>query len=186
MISRLTGTLAAKKQTSVLIDVQGVGYECQVPFSDSLMLGDIGAPLILWTHLQIREDAHELYGFLTQASRQFFRLLIKISGVGPKMALTILSGVDLSRFVDAVERQEVDALSRLPGIGKKTAERLMLELRDKFKKNPAEWQSILGAGLGGNGGSGVGAASGSILREPQTSVNNPSSIFDEAASALVN
>jgi Holliday junction DNA helicase RuvA len=147
MIGRLSGTLIAKKNTAVLIDVQGVGYECQIPFSDTLMLGEAGSSLILWTHLQIKEDAHELYGFLSQPARQFFRLLIKISGVGPKMALTILSGVDLPGFMQAVERQDTACLKSLPGIGQKTAERLMLELRDKFKKNPAEWQVLAASSL---------------------------------------
>lgn len=147
MIGRLSGTLIAKKGTTVLLDVQGVGYECQIPFSDTLMLGEAGSPLVLWTHVQIKEDAHELYGFLSQPARQFFRLLIKISGVGPKMALTILSGVDLPGFVQAVELQNTACLRSLPGIGQKTAERLMLELRDKFKKNPTEWQALATSGM---------------------------------------
>jgi Holliday junction DNA helicase RuvA len=101
----------------------------------------------LWTHLIVKEDAHEIYGFLSQPTRQFFRVLIKISGVGPKMALTILSGIDLSIFVQAIERQNVDCLTCLPGIGQKTAERLMLELRDKFKKNSIEWQSLAASSI---------------------------------------
>ncbi|MEY3182026.1 MAG: hypothetical protein RLZ35_11 [Pseudomonadota bacterium] len=142
MIGRLSGILIAKKNAQILIDVQGVGYECQLPFSDTLMLGEIGSKLVVWTHLQVKEDAHELYGFLSQVARQFFRLLIKISGVGPKMALTILSGVDLPHFVQSIERQDATVLTALPGIGQKTAERLMLELRDKVKKNPTEWQQL--------------------------------------------
>ena len=175
MIGRLSGTLIAKKNTAVLLDVQGVGYECQIPLSDSLMLGGLGSSLVLWTHLQIREDAHELYGFLTQSARQFFRLLIKISGVGPKMALTILSGVDVPSFVQAVECQNAACLTRLPGIGQKTAERLMLELRDKFKKNPGEWQSLAVSGLEGADTVSVKTANTELILEAVTEISDKKS-----------
>lgn len=143
MIGRLAGILAMKRAPWVLVDVNGVGYELQVPMTTFSALGDTGSAVILWVHTQIKEDAHDLFGFFREQERAIFRTLIKISGVGPKMALTILSGVEISVFIDAVEKQDVNVLTRLPGVGRKTAERLMIELRDKLKRNVAEWQQWL-------------------------------------------
>ncbi len=138
MIGRLSGTLIEKFPPTVCIDVGGVGYEIDVPMSTLYSLPDTGARVTLLTHLAIREDAHVLYGFATAAEREAFRQLIRISGVGARIALAVLSGMSVSELSQAVTLQEAGRLTRVPGIGKKTAERLLLELRGK-----------LGADLGG-------------------------------------
>ena len=133
MIGRLSGRLVAKQAAELLLDVQGVGYEVMVPLSLLTQLPELGEPLILHTHLQVREDAHQLYGFAQTKERQLFRLLIKVNGVGPKLALAVLSAMQVDHFVSLVEQQDVSALVRLPGVGKKTAERLVIEMRDRLK-----------------------------------------------------
>jgi Holliday junction DNA helicase RuvA len=115
-----------------LVDCHGVGYELDVPMSTFYHLPELGQTVTLLTHLSIREDAHVLYGFGTEAERQAFRLLIKTSGVGPKMALSVLSGMTVTDLAQAIEGQQTLRLTKVPGIGKKTAERLLLELKDKF------------------------------------------------------
>ncbi len=137
MIGRLQGTLLEKSAPELLLDVNGVGYEIQAPISTFAVLGRIGDPVILYTHLAIREDAHQLYGFSDKSQRTLFRTLIKVSGVGPKLALAILSGMDVNAFASCVHAEDVTALTKLPGVGKKTAERLIVEMRDRLK----EWQS---------------------------------------------
>lgn len=132
MIGRLTGVIAEKSPPQILIDVQGVGYEVDVPMSTFFNLPGLGERASLLTHLSIREDAHVLFGFLTAEERNTFRLLIKISGVGPKMALSLLSGLSVPELAQAVSRQEAGRLVKVPGIGKKTAERLLLELKGKL------------------------------------------------------
>jgi Holliday junction DNA helicase RuvA len=132
MIGRLTGVIAEKSPPQVLIDVQGVGYEVDVPMSTFFNLPGLGERTSLHTHLSIREDAHVLFGFLTAEERNTFRLLIKISGVGPKMALSLLSGLSVGELAQAVSKQESGRLVKVPGIGKKTAERLLLELKGKL------------------------------------------------------
>jgi len=132
MIGRLTGILLEKHPPQVLLDVQGVGYEVDVPMSTFYDLPAIGAPATLYTHLVIREDMHLLFGFATESERQTFRQLVKISGVGARTALALLSGLSVSDLHHAVATQDSARLIRVPGIGKKTAERLLLELRDKL------------------------------------------------------
>jgi holliday junction DNA helicase RuvA len=132
MYGRLTGTLAEKAPPQVLIDVQGVGYEVDVPMSSYYGLPGIGERVTLLTHLIVREDAQLLYGFLTHEERMAFRQLIRIAGVGPRTALAILSGLSVDDLAQAVSRQESGRLVKVPGIGKKTAERLLLELKDKL------------------------------------------------------
>lgn len=132
MIGRLTGVIAEKSPPQVLLDVQGVGYEVDVPMSTFFNLPALGERTSLLTHLSIREDAHVLFGFLTAEERNTFRLLIKISGVGPKMALSLLSGLSVAELAQAVSQQEAGRLVKVPGIGKKTAERLLLELKGKL------------------------------------------------------
>ncbi len=132
MIGKLTGTLAEKSPPQILLDVQGVGYEVDVPMSTFFNLPGLGERVSLLTHLSIREDAHVLFGFLTAEERATFRLLIKISGVGPKMALGLLSGLSVSELAQAVSKQDGARLVKVPGIGKKTAERLLLELKGKL------------------------------------------------------
>jgi holliday junction DNA helicase RuvA len=132
MIGRLTGILREKNPPQVLLDVGGVGYEVDVPMSTFYSLPRIGDTVTLCTHLAIREDAHLLYGFATERERHAFRALIRISGVGAKTALALLSGMDVDGLAEAVVLQETARLTRVPGIGKKTAERLLLELKGKL------------------------------------------------------
>lgn len=132
MIGRLHGKLLEKNPPQILIDVSGVGYEVDVPMSTFCNLPEVGGELTLHTHFVVREDAQLLYGFATLAERAVFRALIKISGVGPKIALALLSGITVNQLKDAVDRGETGLLTKVPGIGKKTAERLVLELKDKL------------------------------------------------------
>jgi Holliday junction DNA helicase RuvA len=132
MIGRLRGTLVEKQPPWLLIDVGGVGYEVETPLSTFYELPEIDQPLLLLTHLVIKDDGHSLYGFLQEADRQLFRSLLKISGVGAKLALTILSGVNADGFAQWVSDRDTAALTRLPGIGKKTAERLVMEMKDRL------------------------------------------------------
>jgi Holliday junction DNA helicase RuvA len=131
-IGRLAGQLAAKAPPQVLVDVHGVGYELDVPMSTFCNLPALGEPVVLLTHLVVREDAQLLYGFLTPGERSTFRELLKISGVGPRTALAILSGLSVAELAQAVSLQEAARLVKVPGIGKKTAERLLLELKGKL------------------------------------------------------
>jgi Holliday junction DNA helicase RuvA len=132
MIGRLAGTLLEKRPPLVLIDVQGVGYEVDVPMSSFYNLPAVGEGVVLLTHFVVREDAQLLYGFLTAKERDAFRVLIRITGVGPKLALSVLSGLSVDELAQAVAMQETGRLTRVPGIGKKTAERLLLELKGKL------------------------------------------------------
>lgn len=132
MIGRLVGTLAAKSPPQILVDVHGVGYEVDVPMSTFYHLPALGAPVTLLTHFVVREDAQLLYGFLTDTERATFRELVKISGVGPRTALSILSGLSAAELAQAVTAQDAGRLVKVPGIGKKTAERLLLELKGKL------------------------------------------------------
>jgi len=147
MIGRLAGTLLEKNPPEVLVDAGGVGYEVNVPMSTFYNLPALGERVTLLTHLVVREDAHQLYGFLTAAERQAFRQLIRISGVGSRTALAVLSGMSVGELAQAVTLQESGRLTRIPGIGKKTAERLLLELKGR-----------LGAALDGVAGSAAPAA----------------------------
>lgn len=132
MIGRLTGTLLEKSPPLVLVDCHGVGYEVDVPMSTFYNLPALGEPVSLLTHLAVREDAHQLFGFATEAERSAFRQLIRISGVGARTALAILSGLSVADLAQAVTLQEGARLVKVPGIGKKTAERLLLELKGKL------------------------------------------------------
>lgn len=132
MIGRLSGVLLEKQPPHVLMDVHGIGYEIDVPMSTFYDLPAVGAQTTLYTHLVIREDMHLLFGFATESERQAFRQLVKISGVGARTALALLSGLSVSDLYHAVSTQDSGRLVKIPGIGKKTAERLLLELRDKL------------------------------------------------------
>ncbi|MDD4965297.1 MAG: Holliday junction branch migration protein RuvA [Gallionella sp.] len=132
MIGRLCGVLLEKNPPQILLDVQGVGYELDVPMSTFYNLPALHEKVVLHTQLIVREDAHLLYGFLTLEERIAFRQLLKISGVGAKLALSVLSGLSLQDLANAVANKEVGMLTRIPGVGKKTAERLLLELEGKF------------------------------------------------------
>ncbi len=131
MIGRLSGKLLEKQPPQVLVDVNGVGYEVEAPMSTFYKLPNIGELVSLFTHLVVREDAQILYAFATREERVLFRELIKVSGVGPKIALAVLSGISAADFALAVGASDVAQLTRLPGIGKKTAERLIVEMRDR-------------------------------------------------------
>jgi Holliday junction DNA helicase RuvA len=132
MIGRLSGTLLEKNPPQILLDVQGVGYEVDVPMSTFYNLPALHEQVVLHTYLVVREDAQLLYGFLTLEERAAFRQLLKISGVGPKLALSVLSGLSIGDLAAAVESKDAARLTRIPGVGKKTAERLLLELQGKF------------------------------------------------------
>ena len=132
MIGRIAGKLLAKHPPQIVVDVHGVGYELDVPMSTLYQLPATGTDVTLLTHLIVREDAHMLYGFATESERALFRKLLKISGVGARIALAVLSGMSVADLRDAVSRQESGRLTKIPGIGKKTAERLLLELKDKL------------------------------------------------------
>lgn len=132
MIGRINGILLEKTPPLVLIDCNGVGYECEVPMSTFYQMPAVGEKVTLLTHFVVREDAQLLYGFGTQQERATFRQLLKVNGIGAKSALSILSGLSIDDLVQAVALQETGMLTRVPGVGKKTAERLLLELKDKF------------------------------------------------------
>ncbi|SDJ65292.1 Holliday junction DNA helicase subunit RuvA [Ferrimonas sediminum] len=133
MIGRLSGILIEKQAPEVLIDCNGVGYEVQLPMTSFYQLPDLGQPCVLSIHFVVREDAQLLYGFATKQERALFRELIKTNGIGPKMALAILSGMSAEQFVAAVQREDITGITKVPGVGKKTAERLVVEMRDRMK-----------------------------------------------------
>jgi holliday junction DNA helicase RuvA len=170
MIGRLQGQLIETQAPEVLIDVNGVGYEVLVPMTTLYELPPLGREVTLLTHLAVSENAQTLYGFYSKKDRELFRTLIKVSGVGPKMALAILSGMDSDQLVNCVMQDDVSALVKLPGVGKKTAERLIIELRDKLKN----WQ-VQNAPL----------AAMEAASQPQGATAGASDIVAEAESALV-
>lgn len=160
MIGSLIGLIKEKTPSSILLEVNGIGYEIAVPLSTSFQLPNVGESAYLLTHLVVREDQHSLYGFATDEERKLFRALIKISGVGAKLAITILSGTNVNGFIQSVVNEDIDALVHLPGIGKKTAERLIVEMKDKVSEISSD--------------------------ENNLSQNNENSAVAEAMNALVN
>jgi holliday junction DNA helicase RuvA len=134
MIASLRGTILDKQPNLIIVDVQGVGYEVHVPLSTYYDVGDIGTDVALRIHTHVREDALHLYGFLTSLEQQLFERLIGISGIGPKLAVSVLSGIEPREFVAAVQRGDVARLTSIPGIGRKTAERIVLELKDRLAR----------------------------------------------------
>ncbi|MEN9597109.1 MAG: hypothetical protein RL236_1543 [Pseudomonadota bacterium] len=149
MIGFLRGKIAFKAPPMIVLDVNGVGYEIEAPMTVFYDLPEVGAEITLQTHLAIREDAHNLFGFATETDKTMFKTLIKISGVGAKMALVILSGQSAEQFQRCIQNNDTAALVKLPGVGKKTAERLVLELRDKLPK-PDDVPQIVSVGNSGN------------------------------------
>lgn len=143
MIGQLRGIILEKQPPQLLLDVQGVGYEIDAPMSTFYHLPEVGKEVLLHTHFIVREDAHHLYGFYDREERKLFRTLLKVNGVGPRLALTILSSIDPNEFVRCVTHNDTASLVRVPGIGKKTAERLIIEMRDRL----SAWQSISHAEL---------------------------------------
>lgn len=156
MISFLRGRVHDKQPNRVTVDVGGVGYEVHVPLSTFYNLGDEGAEVSLRVHTHVREDALQLYGFLTELERQLFERLISISGIGPKLAIVVLSGMETRDLVAAVQRADVARLTTIPGIGKKTAERLLLELRDKL-------DAVLAAPAAARGDGNVGDVANALI-----------------------
>jgi Holliday junction DNA helicase RuvA len=144
MIGRLRGIVLEKRPPWLLVDVAGVGYELEISMTTLAALPPIGDEVVVYTHLTVRDDAHLLYGFAGERERTLFRALIKVNGVGPRLALSILSGMDEDAFVRSVRDDDIKSLTRLPGIGKKTAERLIVEMRDRFP----DWEP---AGQDGSG-----------------------------------
>jgi len=171
VIGRLRGEIAAKHPPVVLVDVGGVGYEVEAPMSTFYDLPAVGEPVTLVTHLVIRDDAHVLYGFRNAHDRALFRALLRVTGVGAKMALAILSGMDAARFAQCVEQEDVAMLSRLPGIGKKTAQRLVMEMKDRMAE--------LGGGVAGAQAA-VGGTGGSAM--PVAAADDP---LADAVGALI-
>jgi Holliday junction DNA helicase RuvA len=155
MIAFLRGRVLDKQPNRVIVDVQGVGYELHVPLSTYYDLGDEGAEAVLRVHTHVREEALQLYGFLTVLEQQLFERLIGISGIGPKLAIAVLSGIETRELVAAVQRGDVARLTRIPGVGRKTAERIVLELKDRLA------QLVIPAGAGAP----AAASSGNRLRD---------------------
>ena len=160
MIARLSGTLVDKHVQRIVIDVSGVGYEVQVPLSTFYAAGDIGARVALRIHTHVREDALQLFGFATPLEQELFERLITVSGIGPKLALAVLSGIETGELVKAIRAGDVARLTRTPGVGRKTAERLILELKDRMPQD------------------GDGSAA--------EQADAPASVRDDALSALLN
>jgi Holliday junction DNA helicase RuvA len=138
MIGRLTGRLAAKAPDQVLLDVNGVGYAVAIPLSTFYELPEVESPASLWIHTHVREDALALYGFLTERERLLFQLLLSVAGIGPRVALTVLTGIPPGELIEALRTQDIRRLVAVPGVGKKTAERMTLELSDKVQKVSGE------------------------------------------------
>ena len=158
MIGFLRGRLAAKHPPQLLVDVGGVGYEVEAPMSTFYVLPAVGTDVNLFTHLVVREDAHVLFGFGSERERRLFRELIKVSNVGPKLALALLSGMSVENFLACIEAQDADMLVKIPGVGRKTAERLIIEMKDRIK-NFTGLEAVLPVSEGGMVNSGGGAQS---------------------------
>lgn len=163
MIGQLRGTIAMKRPPQLILDVSGVGYELEAPMSTFYKLPSIGEAVQLFTHMMVREDAQRLFGFYEERERKLFRALLKVSGVGPRLALTILSGIEPDAFVQSVNLGDTATLVRLPGVGKKTAERLLIEMRDRLK----DWGEV---------------DQTAVLQAPVTGIPN---LIQEAIDALI-
>lgn len=146
MISRLQGQLIEKQPPVLVVEIQGLGYELEAPMSTFYKV-TLGAPVLLFVHQVVREDAHLLYGFASREERDMFRMLLKVNGVGPKMALAILSGMEADAFAACVRQNDVATLTRIPGVGKKTAERLVIEMRDRVGDGAAALPGLGGIAL---------------------------------------
>ncbi len=168
MIGRLRGILEIKKPPYLLIDVGGIGYECQASMSTIYQLPEVGSPVTLFTHFHVREDQQVLFGFYQERERALFKALIKVSGVGPKMALTILSGMEVPYFIHCVDKRDVAPLVRLPGVGKKTAERLLIEMAGKLEDTLSESEHF-----------------SRKLLEEVVDIASPRAVESEAVSALI-
>jgi holliday junction DNA helicase RuvA len=148
VIAHLKGRLVVRQAPSLVVDVHGVGYECEAPMSTFYELPALGAEVALYTHLVVRDDAHVLYAFGTEDERRVFRALLKVSGVGPKIALGVLSGISIEAFLTCLEAQDPDTLVRIPGVGRKTAERILIDLRDRVQGLIGTGTAPVAAGIG--------------------------------------
>ncbi|MBW7470122.1 Holliday junction branch migration protein RuvA [Marinobacter sp. M216] len=153
MLGRIRGILVEKAPGQALVECAGLGYEVDIPFTTFFHLPETGQEVTLHTHFAVREDAHSLYGFASRLDRDLFRLLIKVNGVGPKLAVGILSGLDAEQFIRCVEARDANALVKLPGVGKKTAERLLIEMTDRIGQLEGQFvptsQDATGSGMAG-------------------------------------
>ena len=179
MISFVKGKLLEKDPTALLIDVNGIGYEIFVPMTTFYSLGEINSEVSLYTHFVVREDAQQLYGFKTKVDKKVFQELIKVSGVGARTAIAILSGMDCKTLLHCVENKDYGLLSSVPGIGKKTAERLVVEISDKLLKLASEIHAD------SDNISSSTPLSDSNMQATQSSVSSSSSIFNESVDALI-
>jgi holliday junction DNA helicase RuvA len=159
MIGSLRGRIASKSPPQLTVDVGGLGYELEAPMSTFFHLPPVGEEVRLLTHLVVREDAHVLFGFATEEERRLFRSLIKVSGVGPKIALALLSGISVTAFAECVQREDSAALTRVPGVGRKTAERLIVKMRDRLGAPPPGTAAAAAAA----GGTAEGEAYGALV-----------------------
>lgn len=166
MIGRIRGTLAHKQPPLILVEVGGLGYELQVPLTTFFQLPELGSEVSLVTHFVVREDAQLLYGFIEEGDRSLFRQLIKVTGVGPKLALTILSGMDAQSFARCVQRDDVSSLVALPGVGRKTAERLLVEMRDKLE----DWLVRVDIAHAAGGGNAVASRPADIVADAESAL----------------
>jgi holliday junction DNA helicase RuvA len=164
MITHLRGILTEKRPPSLVVDVNGIGYEVEAPMSTFYRLPELQQEVKLLTHLVIREDAHILFGFSSETERQMFRTLIKVNGVGPKLALSILSAMELETFIHCVQQGDLAKLMKIPGVGKKTAERLVIETRDRLAQMPGQSSQVI---------------------QPQSLTQGVTSAVDDAISALI-
>jgi Holliday junction DNA helicase RuvA len=160
MIGSVRGRIASKTPPQLTVDVGGLGYELEAPMSTFFLLPPVGDEVRLLTHLVVREDAHVLYAFATEGERRLFRSLIKVSGVGPKIALALLSGISVEVFAQCVQNEDITALTRVPGIGRKTAERLVVEMRDRLARTES---SVAGVASAPAGSSPEGEAFGALV-----------------------
>ncbi|MBL0709673.1 MAG: Holliday junction branch migration protein RuvA [Colwellia sp.] len=173
MIGRLSGTLAEKSPPEILIECAGVGYEVTMPMTSIYVLPELNEQAVIYTHFVVREDAQLLYGFANTTERKLFRLLIKVNGVGPKLALSVLSAMSADQFVSCVAHDDISGIVKIPGVGKKTAERLLIEMRDRLK----DWQ-ITSATV-------TTDAMPVQLNTEQTFVNSVSNTKGDATNALI-
>ena len=179
MIGRIRGILIEKQPTDIQVEVAGIAYEVQVPMSTLFKLPEVGDAVTLHTHFAVREDAQQLFGFIELKDKTLFRTLIKVNGVGPKMALGILSSVDSDALVGLVLSNDIAALVAMPGIGKKTAERLVIELRDKIK----DWETA-GGSAAVTGAKAASPNAASAAREAETALVSLGYKFPQAARAI--
>jgi Holliday junction DNA helicase RuvA len=186
MIGRLLGEIVYKRAPQLMLDVGGVGYEVEAPMSTFYALPEVGAKVTLLTHLAIRDDAHVLYGFAKEGERELFRLLLKVNGVGAKMALAILSSMHAEAFARCVQGADTAALTRVPGVGKKTAERLIIEMRDRLDGLTLDCAaaSVLGGATVAAGGSPASEAASALVALGYKSVEAERMIKGVAAEGL--